>query len=376
MILDYLLHHAINTCLASRDEHSPVGDAEVERVLLQADEFLTLFKRRYGRYNFDAEMQFRQQLLQLVTLFTQRFTQNSTTPSQQSLEALRERNQARARQWIGTAARVPSAHFDTTAYDTELPLPVEDLESTRSRVLATLDIPPEDDLYDDAFYGTRASVTLLDLLPMFMTVSAQCNALYSSNMKEPLMQLAATWMLQASLEQYCVCGASGTDAIDEAFAWGYKPRSESDHRSSPGRQRADGRNTHALEAAPHHGATNRALQGAEHHRLPEAMQQINKLFENDGSEVDGWQEIRDATIEELFTAHRAGHLPAQLMRKAEIHSYGRAEEGFMEYLRALAQCIPTPVLVQLENGRIDGMSKEETEDFVKGCGLGIMELLT
>ena len=361
MILDYLLYQAINICLQYRR-----SDELVERALLQADEFLALFKRRYGKYNFDVEMRFRQQLLQLVTLFTQRFTQNSTTPSKQSLEALRERNQARARQWIGTASRVPSAQFDATAYETELPLPVDDLENNRARVLVTLDMPAEDDLYDDAFYGTRAAVSLLDLLPMFMAVSAQINEICNSKTKDPLMQLAATWMLQACLEQYRVFGASGTDAIDEAFAWGYKGGEASDQTSLE-QQRVEGRVATALDRNTPH-------------RAPEASSyRINNMFEaeDEAVEVDGWQEIRDAALEELllFGEGSASDLASHLAHQSEGHSYARAEEAFIGYFRALAQCTPIPVLVQLERGQLEGMSEEETQDFIKGCGLGIMELL-
>ncbi|EME40009.1 hypothetical protein DOTSEDRAFT_138309 [Dothistroma septosporum NZE10] len=335
MILDYLLYHAINTCLSSRG-HQTSHD-QIERLLLQADEFLALFKSRYGNYDFDSEMRFRQQLLQLVTLFTQRFTQNSTTPSRQSLGTLRERHKARARQWIGKASRVPSANLDTQAYDVEFPLPVEDLERNRARVLEELDIPAEDDLYDDAFYGTRACVSLLDLLPIFMGVSAQCNAMYNSNMKQNLMQLAAAWMLQACLEQYLVFGASGTDTIDEAFAWGYKKNESNDHSS------------------------------------PQRHQSESRVASEAGAEVDGWQEIRDATIEELnaFASSPASYYA----RQAGPHSYARAEEAFLDYFKALAQGISPPVLVQLEKGILDGMTQEETQDFINGCGLGFMDLL-
>ncbi|KAK4612324.1 hypothetical protein CLAFUW4_12851 [Fulvia fulva] len=363
MILDYLLYHAIDTCLRSREHQQ--SDEHVERALLQVDEFVALFKRRYGKYNFDAEMRFRQQLLQLVTLFTQRSTQNSTTPSKQALEALRERNKERARQWIGTPSRIPSAEFDAAAFETELPLPVETLEGNRARLLATLDIPAEDDLYDDAFYGTGAAVSLLDLLPMFMGVSAQCNALYDSNMKEPLMQLAATWMLQACLEQYCVFGASGTDAIDEAFAWGYKSGEQNDPRS-PQRRRTEERAAKALGATQQCGVTD------------SAAHLINSMFEREsGGEVDGWQDIREAALEELLPDHigTSRRVAAHLKRKAEAHSYARAEEGFFDYFRALSQCIPLPILVQLERGQLEGMTVQETEEFIKGCGMGIMELL-
>lgn len=70
-------------------------------------------------------------------------------------------------------------------------------------------------------YGSPASLSLLDTLPLFMAVSAAHNILQGDNVTELWMELAARYMTQAVLEQYLVYGAKGSKIIEEAFAYGF-----------------------------------------------------------------------------------------------------------------------------------------------------------
>ncbi|EME77826.1 uncharacterized protein MYCFIDRAFT_79086 [Pseudocercospora fijiensis CIRAD86] len=343
MILDYLVYQAINTCLAYQNApRLDQGVSAVECSLVQANEFLQLFQHRYSRYRFYPDFRFRQQLLQLVTLVTQRLIKTSVTPPKASLQALRDRNKARAFEWIGRdASRMPTADYDTAPFQNELPLSIKKLEDNRAQLLDSLDIPCEDHDYDDAFFGTNACVTLLDVLPLFMQVSARCHNIFDRNNFTPQwMQLAADWMMHACLEQYLICGQEGSDAIDEAFAWGFHERD----------MIADETNIRVSDDP----------------------------FDSEHDELDvqRWESIRRHALAKLFPAvdkneQRDCCLVWHLGAVNVTNPVASLHANINKFLRDLAEAIEKPVLAQLETGQLDGMSKEETRNFLRECGLDV-----
>ena len=307
--------------------------------------FLSIFKARHPSYKADPELNFRIKLLKLVTLFTQRLTQNPTTPPKVSLESLRASNLDRAWKWIKDSSNVPSSGFSVEGFDDQLPIPAEELERNRGLVLQELDIPAEDEEKEEAFYGTSFCVSLLDILPLFIEVSASRNAMNASNLSEQWMNLAAELMLQACIEKYLAVGAQGTDAIDEAFAWGYEePRT----------------NIHSSD--------------------------VNDMFEDEeyATEVEGWSQIKRSYLERLFLSKEAligigGSDNSTVARPIVSHLETIAAEfpiatfetSILTFLARLSMSIPKPLLVQLESGRLDGMNEEETQDFLKDCGVSM-----
>ncbi|KXS97713.1 hypothetical protein AC578_8845 [Pseudocercospora eumusae] len=343
MILDYLVYQAINTCLdhqhASRFEK---GASPVESSIVQVNEFLQLFQHRYSSYRFYLDFRFRQQLLQLVTLVTQRLVKTSITPPKASLQAMRDRNKARAVEWIGRDdSRLPTANYDVAPFKNELPLSIKKLEHNRAQLLDSLDLPPEDHDYEDAFFGTNAFVSLLDILPLFMRVSARCHYIFNyNNLTSQWMQLAADWMLQACLEQYLVCGEEGSDAIDEAFAWGYRERDKD----------------------------------ADETKVQVSDDPFDSMY--DEEDVQRWETIRRHALAKLFPAVDKNkerdcclvwHLGAINVTNPVTTLY----TNLTEYLRSLSEAIEKPILAQLETGQIVGMSKEETRNFLRECGLDV-----
>ncbi|KAF2166227.1 hypothetical protein M409DRAFT_66714 [Zasmidium cellare ATCC 36951] len=340
MILDFLAYQAINTCFASRQSPPGPDDTSVEEALSQVDESLALFKHRYPSFRFDAEMRFRQQLLQLAVLFTQRLTRNSVTPPTSSLQGLRRNNQARARRWIGSADRVPTAGYPVDPYDRDLPLSNTKFEDNRARALLSLGMPVEDDAYVDNFYGTSECLSLLDLTPLFIKVTATLRDFLGINVGDNWLRLAGEWMLQACLEQYLVYGASGTDAIDEAFAWGHKEESAEDDQQ-------------------------------------EEDKETNGIFYNDekDSESSGWEKLKEEMLEELFlAADGTKDLVSGLMELQAAHPIETLEKTVLVYLENLLESVPEPVLVQLEKGKLKDMSEEETKDFMNACGVATSDL--
>ncbi|KAF2211117.1 hypothetical protein CERZMDRAFT_85669 [Cercospora zeae-maydis SCOH1-5] len=350
MILDFLLFQAINACLddkraATEKEHR----LDFQACLTQVDQFLQLFRTRYPAYRPDPELRFRQLLLQLVVLVTQRFRRCSATPSKSSLTTLRAVNQARARSWIGHASRLPTADYDVRPFDEALPISPGELEENRSLMLGALGIPAEDDAYEDSFYGTSDCVTLLDLLPLFMRVSAACHTMFACPPTEKWMNLAAAWMLHACLEQYLVFGASGSDAIDEAFAWG------------PAQQR---------------GMSMEEDREEEGHAMQQDKPQDPFCLGLDDEHFEMWYPIRSRALDTILSSEKqywkdvASHLAAVWDKSFPA----QMEKEITEFLSSLAECIAQPVLVQLQRGQLQGMTISETQSFIRSCGVDVAEI--
>ncbi|KAK1067887.1 hypothetical protein LTR33_011257 [Friedmanniomyces endolithicus] len=368
LILDYLSYQSISACFASRRPRANLSLAvSLAHSLSMTDTFLALFQHRHDKYTLDAELRFRLLLLKLAALFTQRLTRNPSTPSPASLKRLRETNHARARDWLSTVTThsLPFVLIDST---TVLPSP-EDLERDRAHVLHSLDLPAEDEAYEDAYYGTADSVALLDLLPLFVQVSAARNAMMDpSGLTGAWMRMAAEFMLQAALEQYLVFGARGTEVIEDAFAWGL--------RAADGqRMEADG----------------------------EEVDEVDDMFTDAvyETEVEGWADVKKAYPAEMippvneaqaksskdtYLLHSsdnntgvtspAFHFISRLEMVAEKHPMAAFETKILGFLDALAQSIPEPVLVQLEKGQLDGMSKGNTQEFLRNCGSSVAHLVS
>ena len=378
MILDYLSYEATKAVLASRkssDMHLP----SLENKLTMVDTFLEMFKARHPSYVPDAELRFRLLLLKFATLYCSRFDRATAVPSHHALHGLRENNTARAMSWIQNADRMPSGKCDLSGFESGSSLDhsnvdantslrqhdnVESwrndarhkttptarqqayLESRRAYTLKVLKRPAEDDLYEDAFYGTSACLSLLDLLPSFMGVIAARNELNNSNLSTGLMELAAQFMLQASLEQYLACGATGCDAIDEAFAWGLKPAKSPKKANTTAHD--DGDDTADL------------------------LSEVDRMFQNEdhnSQENPDWHDIKASHIAEL------AHSDSETLRQhLEDVAYGypiaEFEETVLQLLAGLAASLPEPVFSQLEKGSLDGMSRAETQGFLRDdCGL-------
>lgn len=117
------------------------------------------------------------------------------------MKRLRKENSRRVNIWQSLRRRDPS---DSQLWKQML-LPDQQLETTS---------------------GPKPSVALLDLLPMFMQLSAAM-----AGDREPTtgwMQLASRFMLQAALEQILVFGKDTRWVLEHVFAWGYIHRVSED----------------------------------------------------------------------------------------------------------------------------------------------------
>ncbi|KAF2723460.1 hypothetical protein K431DRAFT_188936, partial [Polychaeton citri CBS 116435] len=342
MILDYLAYQ----CITGRLEfnaHPPSQDLVLQNNQYLFDAFLPTFKARHPHFKPDPHLGFRLGLLKFITLYKLRLTRSDETPSPEALEILRSNNQTRAVRWIRDPTRIPSSASSEIRkrYDTALPIPQSALIRNRSLACMRAHLEPEGVRHDNSFYRSGPNVSLLDLLPMFMEISAMINAIFNGAGSEIWIRLAAEFMMQACIEQYLIYGAYGTDAIDEAFAHGYQP-----------------------DLVPYdaniHGSRYQATD-TEH--------KINAMFEHPdfAIEIPNWTKLKKSYLLELL-APESTDIPGKLQQIAQSHPVGVFHDELMDFMEGISQAIPKPILVQLESERLDGLTQQETKAFIDNCG--------
>jgi len=247
MILDYLLYMATASLLSERraakalgtnpstntGSSLPTSHQTPDLPLRMIDSFLPLFKASHpdpldGKDD-DASLRFRLRLSKFTTLYTRRCTPSPTTPSPAALTALRATNSRRANRWWrssrphDTNDERRTQTLEALYADFSLPTPL--VERNRAHVLEQLHHFSHSETDGGEFYGTRASVSLLDVLPSFMALCAARAALSGDveiGVHEQLMRLCVEFMLQAALEQWRCFGERGWGGVGrEAFAWGW-----------------------------------------------------------------------------------------------------------------------------------------------------------
>jgi len=110
-----------------------------------------------------------------------------------------------------------------------------------------------------SLYPTPGKIFLLDTLPLFMALSATQSVLQDRPITDVWMRLAAGFMAHAALEQCLVHDQQLSDAMVEAFAWGFNAESTADEGSEDW--------------------------------------QINAMFLDDDEEIAGWTKIRNEHIQ-------------------------------------------------------------------------------
>ncbi|GAB7356359.1 hypothetical protein MBLNU459_g7146t1 [Dothideomycetes sp. NU459] len=348
MILDFLLNAALKLVLhdrrAQRKGYAMREASKMEQALGSVDAFLKVFRANHPGCAAPPDIHFRLRLLKFATLFCRRLTQNPSTPVPSTVSTLRAENRARAQRW--KKANFPSFYAYSFELCGSLPLPADQLQCYRDHVLERLGSPQQ--MVDGGlFYGTDASVSLLDLLTPFMELSAaraSLNADFSITWR--WMKMAGEFMLQATLEQYLVRGAAGREVAEEAFAWGYTSSQSDPALTNVGEQWL---NTDA---------------------------EINNMFRAEAddeemnvaeTEIEGWRETRDEFCNMLQPDQF--DLVEHLVNVAADRPIDAFEAQVVAFLEALSMSLPAPVLVQLENGQLDGLTRKETAAFKQKVGI-------
>lgn len=134
-----------------------------------------------------------------------------------------------------------------------------------------------------SLYPTTGGISFLDTLPSFMALSATQSTIQDRPITAVWMRLAAGFMAHAALEQYLVHGRSLSDAMAEAFSWGFDAETTADEGSEDW--------------------------------------QINAMFLDDDEEIKGWTKIRDEHVQAVSFIHTS-NCPIHCTHQCIAHSSG------------------------------------------------------
>lgn len=192
---------------------------------------------------------------------------------------------------------------------------------------------------------SASKISWFDMMPDFLVLSARISASLDQKVSRQWMDLAALFMFHAALEQYVhkMNEALDLSELDAAFAWGWV-----DDDPRPLTER------------------NGVLNGVESSD-DEDLNEINEIFRSadQDAEIEGWQAIRlryKARFLAIGNKRWEEHLD-ELTKEFPVRRFGTT---LLEYLDNLfAQIQKRPVLVQLEDGELHGLSKSKTANLLQ-----------
>ncbi|KAK2757845.1 hypothetical protein FQN54_004251 [Arachnomyces sp. PD_36] len=307
MILDYLMCSCIRGVLHDRDAQRRDGvyTENTQRVLSTFTEFQDIFKVNHPGYTPSEHVEIKLQILTFANLFLCRQIESPWSPCPEGVRDKRAKDTARAADWLRHNNH--DAPFDPWNGAQAPQLNQETLGNNRRRMISEMQISREDVLRD-----LETTTSLLDILPKFMTIISTL-ATYCRSEAELWGKYASEFMLQASLEQFYVYGATKPTVVDEAFAW--------DQIVSADRSQT------------------------EMDTVPQAEQK--------------------ATYKALLLPDRNISWNWHLREVANKFSLLCFEDAILDLLELLLNLLPKPILTQLEEGKLEGLSESETADFKK-----------
>ncbi|KAK3168037.1 hypothetical protein OEA41_004483 [Lepraria neglecta] len=329
-ILDYLVFMAIKYVLEDyKSPESPVENANARGKaglsLQLVDSFLKMFRTMHPGYDGNLELQFRLRLLKFAVMFTKRVTPTETSPSTPALQKLRDQRQNQASAFRSSDQSLSSLDLpDLTAYLAP-PDHARIKREQSSRNTTPYDFPS---ITPAPF---TPSISLLDTLPFFMSLSAAQNSMNQTTITDVWMRLAAGYMAQAVAEQYPIYDSERHEVLPEAFAWGFDAECGAEEGSDEW--------------------------------------QINAMFWGEDEVVPGWEEIRDEHMQALIPP--AGtDLQVHLRTLTETDlSIAKFEQRVLDFLEGLLLGHPMPMLAQVESGKVDGLSRRDARALQEAIGM-------
>jgi hypothetical protein len=359
MILEYLLYNTTKAHLHElRSRERPGCGTESPPTLLQVfDQFLKQFKLNHPDYDFSPDTEFSIKLLQFVLLFKYRISPEELSPSlQDQLKRLSKQNSAIRMKWWDTrhATDRQSSREDSV------------LDSWRNFLTTTASAGKEEQtaLPGNLHSGAAKFIPLLELLPHFLDLSANMAANLGQDVTQQWMELAAEFMLQSAWENHVHLDAeSDGESLKVAFGWGRWAQEEE------------------LD-----GIATSADAGGEAKAVEVCVDAMFSTGDGSSGRAAG-QEIPEWTDVKLEYLSAFGTLPdgEEATEQAQIWQVKRLREiaerfpkevfdgKIVDYLGGLWKLGKKPLLVQIEEGKIDGLTKEEFEEFMlnvfpKGSG--------
>ena len=188
--------------------------------------------------------------------------------------------------------------------------------------------------------------TLGSIIPLFFNISAKIASFIDQSMSEQWTELAAQFMLQAVLESCLMLDGTveGGNPLALSFAWGWIPSTYWDN----------------FDSSDETGI--------------EAELMINDMFVEDrGNQLKGdsaWQKMRLKYMSLLGSLQSREKLDnhvlvTQLQKVAKEYPIREFERKVVAFAQSMWEFCRKPLLVQIEEGRVKGMTECEFEDFKK-----------
>ena len=185
--------------------------------LMPETAFYTAFCAMHPDYHASLELRFRLRLLKFTVMFTKR-----SAPAEATLPGSVLQNLQHGRQEQALSFR--SGNNECTALEfpdlTEYLAPLDNMAVKKERIGHNSGARDQTSNTHDVF---QPAISLLDTIPLFMTVSAAQIAMQGGTITDTWMRLAAGFMAQAVAEQYLVYGSKRQETLQEAFSWGFDP---------------------------------------------------------------------------------------------------------------------------------------------------------
>ncbi|KAG5287104.1 hypothetical protein I7I48_02954 [Histoplasma ohiense] len=340
MTLDYLLHKAIIAVIDDRIEQRRVGEQSNKNgdsILGIFDACMQLFRYNHLNNNsrnsnyesdrnnqnnntscFPIDLRIKLQILTVTNLLCRRYHQGSRAflPSEETLQAQKKGNRERAEHWLRqnedhricrAAASTPV--MNDSAY----------LERNRRDMYVHMGIPCKDG------NDNIPVASLLDILPECMSL---CGMVCHHDIPDTSwMELPVRFMLFAAIEEILLHGTMIEEAANEAFAWDYPYKVESD----------------------------------DHHD--------EDCEQDDKARIAQWESVRDSVKTSLVGVDGERGWETSIGEILEKCPFIRFEEYVMEWLVSLLRFQKSPILMQLEEGKLEGLTLEETAAFMSRVGI-------
>jgi hypothetical protein len=367
MILEYLLYNTTKAHLQDcrsrerpEDGSGPPSADTAEMLLNAFDQFIELFKINHPDYDFSPDANFGIKLLQFVVLFTNRRSHTTLSPSsRKQLKRLGKQNSTIRLEWWGRRS------------SKELSLPEDSIVACWCdffRIPAGIENDVRTALQANLRAESDSFIPLLELLPLFLDLSADMAANLGQEVTKQWMLLAAEFMLQSAWEK---CVYLDADAHEEplkvAFGWGRW------------HQEQELENT-LMDAEASEEA--RAAEGRMH-TLFSTSDEFSE--ESAGQEMPEWTSIRLEHLSAFGTSpggnqdyKQAQRWQVERLRKiAEQYPIQKFHGKVVDYLEGLWKLGQKPLLVQIEEGKIEGLTQDEFEQFMENVfpkGSGTQEI--
>ena len=356
MMLEYLLYSTTKAHLYNfRSRETPGGDGRVDdaednaATLLQAfDQFLAMFRAIHPEYHFPPDVDFSIKLLQFVVLYTNRKSPRAlSSSSRDQLKLSSQQNSFVRKMWWESHRLVRGESSPEESI----------IESWRGFFATSASSETGETAASTNERHTEVAkfILLLDLLPQFLDLSANMAATLGQDVNEQWMLLAAEFMLQSAWEKHVYLDAErNEEPLKVAFGW-------------------DRWDYEKLENTLLTTGASSEVKGLEV-RVDGMFRGGDRYLEEAvGHESSSWSNIKLDYLSAFGRSpngtegvHQAQRWQVKRLKAiAERFPMKAFDSKIVDYIEGLWELGRKPLLVQIEQGKVEGLNEEEFKEFMR-----------